>query len=365
MTRPIVRRNYEPPRSGHRLTRPGRQVTEAGASLALYENVTAPEYDTTYYEYKATAKPVYLSDGVYELYTGATAQTVWFPLVPRRDLLSGVTSDQAAKTRLVAYIGERVYVAVRGDGDLEAVTPPLTRWRGELKDNHDPGDTSTCYLHYHTGAAYATDTTIEFEALDVFSRFYGRKQGKFSSPHDDGSYVLAQYMPDSNTFGMEWMTPHALKIQGQLTANLAGATATFTIDNVEVMQPTGAILVNTDPAGNVTVNNMFADTGLNNAIAVANWNADDTDWDAERVKETRALMVNALVNEAGGVDTTDSTFDVDNVEVMGPLNAVSPGSSLSGVRNIHSVEFDNNAPVQLRYNVTDDKWDTTQGDCPA
>lgn len=81
--------------------------------------------------------------------------------------------------------------------------------------------------------------------------------------------------------------------------------------------------------------------------------------------QQQAAVVSALINEGGGVATTDGTFNVDNVEVCLPFDGQSPGATLTAVRNVHAFEGDNNGRVELRYNITDGEWDCTQMDCKA
>ena len=74
-----------------------------------------------------------------------------------------------------------------------------------------------------------------------------------------------------------------------------------------------------------------------------------------------ATLVLATVDEAAGVDTTDTEFDVDNVV---PLNGAFPESTIAGVQNTFRHEFDDDATVLLTWNDQTHAWETVQGACP-
>ena len=155
---------------------------------------------------------------------------------------------------------------------------PIRRF--ELKDAHTPGATSTAYLLVDDGGL-TVDTDVEFEVTDKFGIYRGRAKDAYADPNHQGSRGLAEYFFDSNEWHILWMTPHALMIRGQATA--AWTAATFTIDTLKVMQPTGAIIVDQDPGGNITVYDIFDWDGVNNADVVAAWNENTDHWEAIQV----------------------------------------------------------------------------------
>lgn len=184
--------------------------------------------------------------------------------------------------------GDRVIATFdRQQGRWYAWAPPLDNSLQyfELKDAIEPGDTSaTAYLRFWNGSAYETTTEIEFEVYDVLGIHRGRAKDAFSSPHDDGSFGSARFKSASGQWEIDDMTPHALMIHGQLTADLATTDSTTTIDGTEIMQPVGGIITNTDPAASITVNNLFSFEGDNDGQLIAVWNEEDEDWDIIQVE---------------------------------------------------------------------------------
>lgn len=73
-------------------------------------------------------------------------------------------------------------------------------------------------------------------------------------------------------------------------------------------------------------------------------------------------IVKALINEASGVATTDADFDVDNVSVV---CGHTPGSSIAGVKNVLSMEGDNNGVVFCLFNNEANQWECFAMACPA
>lgn len=159
---------------------------------------------------------------------------------------------------------------------------PIELLRGELKDDMPDPDTGSVAAG-QTATAYFLDkdgdivTAIEFEVTDVFGVYRGRENGKYSTPHDRGSQLYAKFNPDSDVWEIVKMTPHALQIKGALTAAVTSPTD-FTIDGVTVMQPSGSIITDTDPASAVfDVTNRLFD-GDNNAVCIATWDEAAVDW---------------------------------------------------------------------------------------
>lgn len=147
-----------------------------------------------------------------------------------------------------------------------------------------PDQTTTAYIQNWSGSAWVTDTDVEFEIFDKLGVYRGRaKANGFTAPHDVGSYGTARFVAEADRWEIVSMQPHALMIRGQATALWTGAT--FTIDGITggspttaVMQPSGAIIVNTDPASNITVSDWLNFDGADNDDVLAVWDEDTRTW---------------------------------------------------------------------------------------
>jgi len=149
----------------------------------------------------------------------------------------------------------------------------------ELKDAHTPGATSTAYLRTWDGDSYETDTDTEFEAVDERGVFRGRAKDAYSSPHDEGS--LGEAVLRNGQWEITWMTPHALKIQGAAVGDFTASSTT--IDGVTVMQPSGAIIVDQDPAAAMTVYDIFNWDGSEDDLIIAVWNENTDHWEIQEI----------------------------------------------------------------------------------
>jgi len=123
-----------------------------------------------------------------------------------------------------------------------------------------------------------TDEDSEFDITDVLGIYRGRGKDKFDSPHDDGSKGKAERNTESSQWEIVEITPHALWITGSLTDDF-DTDEDFTVDGVSVMFPTGAIIVDTDPAADITAHNGHDWDGSENALAELRWNEASTQWD--------------------------------------------------------------------------------------
>ncbi len=162
---------------------------------------------------------------------------------------------------------------------------PVIRY--ELKDNIP---VSGSVAKEQTGTAYrlkaddTIDTGTEFEIFDEEGVFRGRKNGKYSSPHDRGSQGIVRWNRDQDRLAIVTMTPHALQIMG-LVNESAGpgfvkADSTFDMESVYVMQPPGAIITDTDPASaTFAIQNREFD-GDDGDEAIATWDENDVNWKA-------------------------------------------------------------------------------------
>lgn len=160
---------------------------------------------------------------------------------------------------------------------------PVIRY--ELKDNIP---VSGSVAKEQTGTAYrlkaddTVDTGTEFEIFDEEGVFRGRKNGLYSSPHDRGSQGIVRWNRDQDRLSIVTMTPHALQIMGLINeaGDVVKADSSFDVDAVYVMQPSGAIITDTDPASSTfSITNRSFD-GDDDAEAIATWDEKDTDWKA-------------------------------------------------------------------------------------
>jgi hypothetical protein len=145
----------------------------------------------------------------------------------------------------------------------------------ELKDALTPGGNATAHpLEWDSDAGdwtVDTDAADEFEVYDVLGVFRGRAKDAYGDPHSQGSRGVARYDGERGVWRIVELTPHALVIRGQLTAALATTDATCTIDGLEVMQPSGAIIVNSDPAAAMTSTNRHSHEGSEDGEVTAMW----------------------------------------------------------------------------------------------
>jgi hypothetical protein len=162
----------------------------------------------------------------------------------------------------------------RQSGRWESLAPPLMRRRFELNVSHDPGGSATEALLVVDGVA---DTDAMFAVNDPLSMYRGRAKDAYGSPHNQGSRGESEYMPDTGTWDIRQFQMHALMIRGDLTGDLSASDDDFEISSVVVMSPVGAIITDTDPAGNVTIQNRRFD-GDSSEEVVAAWDEPSEKW---------------------------------------------------------------------------------------
>jgi hypothetical protein len=154
---------------------------------------------------------------------------------------------------------------------------PVLR-RFELKDALAPGGNATAYLWESDGP----NTDIEFEVYDALGTCRGRAKDAYGSPHNQGSRGYAAFMPETEHWEVISVQPHALTIRGQATGDVATTDSTFTIDGTAVMQPTGGLITDQDPAGNITIYNVFSWEGDEDGEVQADWNEGTDRWEASQ-----------------------------------------------------------------------------------
>jgi len=159
----------------------------------------------------------------------------------------------------------------------------------ELKEDVAPTTASaTVYVLTRDSSGdyqYEEDAAEETVYFDVFGTemWRGRKRDKYSSPHDQGSRGVAVQRQHGGRWEIDWLQPNALMIHGQLTADVSG-DSTFTIDGVEVLQPTGALICDQDPDDEITVTNLFGWSGDDNGECIAVWDEANDRWVAIQVE---------------------------------------------------------------------------------
>lgn len=167
----------------------------------------------------------------------------------------------------------------------------IGRQRFELKDNLpssgsvSAGQQATAHPVDAAGVV-DTDVDREFEVYDELGVYRGRAKDKYSSPHDQGSRGVAKWSPDAQKWLIVSMQPHALKIMGVINEpvdDVEKADTEFNVDAVYVMQPSGGLITDTDPASTAFVIKNRSFDGDNNTECIADWDENDTDWKATDV----------------------------------------------------------------------------------
>ncbi len=135
----------------------------------------------------------------------------------------------------------------------------------ELKSAHTPGSTTPAHPQDWNGSAWVTDTDSarEFDVTDPLSEYRGRGKDTYSTPHDDGSIGVAEQNSVSDEWEIVRMQPNALALEGSIYAD-----ATLEADGVHVMNPSGAIIVDQDPAGNITFTNPHSHADIDEDMLV-------------------------------------------------------------------------------------------------
>lgn len=153
----------------------------------------------------------------------------------------------------------------------------------ELKDAHTPGATSTAYNQDWDGANWVADADTEFLVTDVKEIYRGRAKAAYAAPHDAGSLGTAVFNHETLRWEMEWLQPHALRIYGLTKVAVAAVDGTFGIDGHHVMQPSGSIIVDQDPNGDITIQNTFACVADENGKVEASWDENDAHWKGDAI----------------------------------------------------------------------------------
>jgi len=167
-----------------------------------------------------------------------------------------------------------VWAIIRiGNPKVEGVPPR----KFELKDTLTPGGTATAYQMPWSGSAYVTDTSEEFEVVDTLGTYRGRAKGT-----EHGSYGEAAWSEEAQRWEITQIEPHALRIKCQVDmgSGLSTTDSTITVDNVLIMQPTGAILL----AEVTEIDNNFDWEADDDARVDAVWDEAAQAWSPTQVK---------------------------------------------------------------------------------
>ena len=194
------------------------------------------------------------------------------PLTPRSTVRDLATRVNALTEKVdIRTAGPHSLISRGRRYDRPAPHRPVFQSRYfELKDDLTPGGSATALLReWNSGTSQYETGTDEFEVYDVFGEYRGRKKDKYTTPHDAGSRGEAVQNTQNSHWEIKELQPAALMILGQATADFS--TATFTIDGVVVLQPIGGLITDQDPAGNITVANLFGYAGSDNDSIVAIW----------------------------------------------------------------------------------------------
>jgi hypothetical protein len=125
--------------------------------------------------------------------------------------------------------------------------------------------------------------------------------------------------------------------------------------------------VGADPGASITVLDRQSQFGRapSGAAGLAAYDPADDAWFLVRCGQL-ASVCKALIDEASGVATSDTDFQVDNVDPIGDgLGPTASDAAELTVENIYAMEGDDNAPVLIVWNATESQWECHQMKCPA
>ena len=157
----------------------------------------------------------------------------------------------------------------------DVVTPTTAQATAYVLERDSNGD--------YVWASDAEEREVHFDVYGT-EHFRGRARDTYSSPHDRGTRGVAVQYQAGGRWECEWLQPNALMIHGQLTDDLTGTDSTFTIDGVDVLQPTGSLICDQDPGDEITVYNTFGWSGDDNGECIAVWDESDDHWKAIQVE---------------------------------------------------------------------------------
>jgi len=158
-----------------------------------------------------------------------------------------------------------------------------------------------------------------------------------------------------------WIRFQLREDMGETTANLADADVTEYGGSQNDIYDPGSTVDVYDEAGNFP-------NAIDDARGDAIW--DETEGRYRVVHcQQQALRLKAKVDEASGVASSDTTFDVDNLVVASPrpfdqlpATYVDANTNLT-VDNLYNFDLDDDADVDIYYDGS--SWVCVQGDCPT
>jgi hypothetical protein len=147
-----------------------------------------------------------------------------------------------------------------------------------------------------------------------------------------------------------------VRVRGQAVGAMTANDATWTIDNVELLQGDMPLL----SSGVLGFTNIAKIPAANNAVIELRWNQDDARWETEPLV-THMVLGKATAAVSGG------SFSIDNIELVSgsdPRSSPSSTSETLSVTNPFGWNIDDNGDV-LAVKKADGTWIATQADCPA
>jgi len=141
----------------------------------------------------------------------------------------------------------------------QAAKADRTWRRFELKNTktHGVATSVAAYRQVFDAGSWTTivDASAEFDVWDDLGIFYGRGRATYAAPNDAGSIGWAQFNGESDRWSVRLLEPHALLVFGTVSsiAPVPGGVQTAELYGPEVMQPTGGLIVDQDPASDLTV----------------------------------------------------------------------------------------------------------------
>ncbi len=266
------------------------------AILELTEDITYPDSGDSQFPggwkvppdvpYAENCKKIWLKNVTNEYVTlGSEEDTVYFPTITEftqgdppafttGDRVAAVWNSQSGRWEVVGAITDNAEVWV----ELKNKMPSS----GAVA----AGQSTVVHPRDWNGSAWVTDTDAarELTAIDTLGVYRGRGKDDFTTPHNQGSLARIVLNSDSNLYEFRDMTPHATWIRGLSDAAWTTPSTLFiATTGLNIMQPSGAIFTNNDPAVKITVNDVRDWEGASGVIVEAFWD--------ESTQEFKARMV--------------------------------------------------------------------------
>lgn len=259
--------------------------------LALFELYTELAFDTSAYLWSCEGKQCHWDNGPdarrYVVRPETQPETLWH-------VNPFVDADGKAIGHVPYRPGQRVFAEWR-NGGWDIVTPPFDVWRVELaaSSGSSGGDNDLTPGGSALANLLEDDLTfnenVEITITDRLGHHRGRARNKYSSPHDRGSRYYVKYFADADAWEILGPPDHATHIRGTVTSSSGGgdfteSDTTFEIASAQVLVPTGGLICDQDPAGDITIYNVFGCAGSAGGEVQAVWNEASDRWDAQGIE---------------------------------------------------------------------------------